>query len=54
MTDNTPPGVFEIEYTYLPFDSKKIGEEFAGRDMYTSTLGEVGLATSTTATDEFV
>jgi len=25
ITDNIPPGVFEIEYTYLPFDSKNIG-----------------------------
>ena len=25
ITDNIPPGAFEIEYTYLPFDSKNIG-----------------------------
>jgi hypothetical protein len=54
ITDNIPPGVLEIEYTYLPFASRNIGQEFPGRDMYPSTLGEVGLDTSTTATDEFV
>jgi hypothetical protein len=54
ITDNVPPRVFEIEYTYLPFDSKNSGLEVAGRDMYPSTLGEAGLDTSTTPIDEFV
>jgi hypothetical protein len=54
ITESIPPVLFEIEYTYRPFASRKIGYDVAGREIYPSTLGEAGLDTSTTATDEFV